>query len=129
MFYDWAGREWFPSVAAGLVDPGPDRARWQRSDWARHEIHHPTFVYPPALHRYPAHGHIDLLPGSAQGRGIGRAALQLVMDRLAADGARGMHLGVGPRNVKAQAFYRKLGFEHVTGEGAPRNAYYMARDL
>ncbi len=127
-YYAWAAREWFPPIAATLADPGPDRRTWKASDWARWEIHHPTFVYPEALHRYPAHGHIDLLP-EVQGRGIGRVALETVMDRLRASGVPGMHLGVGPRNVKAQAFYRRLGFEHVTGEGAPRNAYYMARDL
>lgn len=127
-YYAWAEREWYPQVSKRLTDPGPDRAGWKGSDWARYELHHPSFVYPPVLHRYPAHGHIDLLP-QVQGRGIGRAALELVMDRLRAAGAPGMHLGVGPRNVKAQAFYRKLGFEQVTGEGAPRNAYYMARDL
>ena len=127
-FYRWAGSEWFPPIAEQLADPGPDREHWRGSDWARYEIHHPTFVYPEALHPYPAHGHIDLLP-EVQGRGIGRAALNLVMERLGAAGAPGMHLGVGPKNRRAQAFYRKLGFERLTGEGAPRNAVYMARRL
>jgi ribosomal protein S18 acetylase RimI-like enzyme len=127
-FYAWAEREWFPPIAARLNDPGPDRETWQASDWARYQIHHPSFTYPEALHPYPAHGHIDLLP-EVQGKGIGRAALETVMDKLREAGVPGMHLGVSPTNVKAQAFYRKLGFERVTGEGAPRNAYYMARLL
>lgn len=127
-YYRWAGEQWFPTVAAGLKDPGPDRERWTGSDWARYEIHHPTFTYPEVLHRYPAHGHIDLMP-SVQGRGIGRVMLEQVMARLKAAGAGGIHLGVSPRNTNAQAFYRKLNFASLTGEGAPRNALYMVREL
>jgi GNAT superfamily N-acetyltransferase len=124
-YYDWAGREWFPKVAAEVADPGADKANWTKgSDWARYEIHHPEFTYPEALHPYPAHGHIDLLP-EVQGRGFGRKALEHVIAALKRDGAKGMHLGVGPRNRGALAFYEKLGFSRLTGPGAPRNAVYM----
>ncbi len=51
--------EWFPPLATRLSDPWPDESRWRGSDWARYAIHHPEFVYPEVLHRYPAHGHID----------------------------------------------------------------------
>lgn len=128
-YYDWAAREWFPKVAATLADPGPDKAKWTKgSDWARYEIHHPEFTYPEALHPYPAHGHIDLLP-EVQGKGFGRRALEHVMAALRRDGARGMHLGVSPRNRGALAFYERLGFTRLTGPGAPRNAVYMVRGL
>ena len=127
-YYEWAGREWFPKVASTLADPGPDRDTWKGSDWARHELHHPQFTYPPALHPYPAHGHIDLLP-EIQGRGFGRKALEHVMAALKRDGAPGMHLGVGPRNRNALAFYERLGFVRLTGPDAPRNAVYMVREL
>jgi GNAT superfamily N-acetyltransferase len=124
-FYEWAGRDWFPKVAATVADPGPDRAQWTRgSDWARWEIHHPGFTYPPALHPFPAHGHIDLLP-EVQGKGFGRKALEHVMALLKRDGAKGMHLGVSKKNVGALAFYEKLGFRALTGPGAPDHVVYM----
>lgn len=123
-YYDWAGREWFPTIAATVADPGPDEASWTGSDWARRLIHHPSFTYPAALHPYPAHGHIDLLP-EVQGKGFGRKALEHAMTALKRDGAKGMHLGVSPRNRGALAFYEKLGFMRLTGPDAPRNAVYM----
>lgn len=123
-YYEWAGREWFPKIAASVADPGADETRWKGSDWARRQIHHPSFTYPEALHPYPAHGHIDLLP-EVQGKGFGRKALEQAMAALRRDGAKGMHLGVSPRNRGALAFYEKLGFTRLTGPGAPRNAVYM----
>lgn len=123
-YYEWAGREWFPKIAATVADPGADETRWTGSDWARRLIHHPSVTYPPALHPYPAHGHIDLLP-EVQGKGFGRKALEHAIAALKRDGAKGMHLGVSPRNRGALAFYEKLGFTRLTGPGAPRNAVYM----
>lgn len=125
-FYDWAGTVWFPKVAATLTDPGKDRAAWNGSDWARYELHHPRFTYPSALHPYPAHGHIDLLP-EVQGKGFGRKALEHVMAALKRDGAAGMHLGVGKTNLAAIAFYERLGFARLTGPGTPRDAVYMVQ--
>ncbi len=127
-FYEWMGREWFPKIAAGVADPGPDEARWRGSDWARWMIHHPAFVYPEALKPYPAHGHIDLLP-EVRGRGIGRRGLELVMGRLAAAGAPGMHLQVSPRNGNARHFYERLGFARLKAEGLPRHTVFMVREL
>ena len=63
--------EWFPRLRARVAHAPLDKARWQGSDWARHAIHHPEYVYPPSLHGFPAHGHIDLLP-QARGKGVGR---------------------------------------------------------
>lgn len=120
--------EWFPPLAARLTDPGVDESRWQGSDWARAAIHRPEFVYPGALHRYPAHGHIDLL-AEARGRGIGRRGMQHVMGKLAAAGASGMHLQVSPVNRAAQAFYRKLGFEVVKDAELPRHTVFMGVGL
>ena len=120
--------DWFPPLAARLRDPGPDESRWQGSDWARHAIHHPQFVYPEVLHPYPAHGHIDLLE-EARGRGIGRRGMEHVMGKLAAAGATGMHLGVSPVNRSAQAFYRKLGFEVLKDAELPRHTTFMVTEL
>lgn len=124
-FYLRVQREWFPPLAARLRDPGPDEGAWTGSDWARRAIHHPEFVYPPVLHDYPAHGHIDLLE-EARGKKIGSRALRLVMERLAAAGVKGMHLQVSPTNRGALAFYETLGFSRLKHESLPRHTVFMA---
>lgn len=127
-FYQRYRCEWILSLRRQVRDPGPDESRWQGSDWARRTIHHPDIVYPPALHAYPAHGHIDLLE-QARGRGVGRGALELMMQRLKAAGAPGMHLQVSPRNRDALKFYAKLGFAPVEDASLPRHTVFMARAL
>jgi len=127
--YDrWAVTEWFPQVARTLDDPGPDKATWQGSDWARRAIHHPSFTHLEALRPYPAHGHIDLLE-SVQGRGFGRKALDHLTAAIAASGAKGLHLAVSPTNTGALAFYERVGFRRLTGGDVPRGAVYMVKEL
>ncbi len=125
LFYARMEREWFPPLARRLPDPGADESIWTGSDWARRVIHHPEFVYPPVLHDYPAHGHIDLLT-EARGRKIGSRALRLVMARLTAAGVPGMHLQVSPSNDGALAFYRTLGVERLEDASLPEHTVFMA---
>ena len=67
---------------------------------------------------YPAHLHIDLLP-HAQGGGWGRALMTHFLETLRALGVRGVHLGVGARNVGAVKFYEHMGFTLLSeGDGA-----------
>ena len=67
---------------------------------------------------YPAHLHIDLLP-HAQGGGWGRALMTRFLETLRALGVRGVHLGVGTRNVGAVKFYEHMGFTLLSeGDGA-----------
>jgi GNAT superfamily N-acetyltransferase len=127
-FYERVGREWFPPLAKRLRDPGADESRWVGSDWARYAIHHPEFVYPPVLHDYPAHGHIDLLE-AARGRRIGSRGLRLMMERLAAAGISGMHLQVSPTNEGALAFYETLGFRELRDEKLPEHTVFMVTKL
>lgn len=127
-FYRKLAQEWFPVLRGLVVDPGPDESSWSGSDWARRAIHHPELVFPPVLAAYPAHGHIDLLE-VARGRGIGRQALEHLMDRLRMAGAPGMHLQVSPSNAGALAFYRRLGFAPITDAGLPEHTVFMARAL
>ncbi|MGY2896582.1 GNAT family N-acetyltransferase [Deinococcus sp. UYEF24] len=61
---------------------------------------------------YPAHLHIDLLP-VAQGGGHGRRLMETLFAALAERGAAGVHLGVGTRNLNAQGFYQRLGFQEL----------------
>ena len=123
-FYARVEREWFPPLASRLRDPGPDETLWSGSDWARYAIHHPEFVYPPVLHDYPGHGHIDLLE-SARGRKIGSRGMRVMMERLAATGISGMHLQVSPTNDGALAFYLTLGFSRLEDASLPEHTVFM----
>lgn len=127
-FYDWARDVWLPSIAATVPEPVDDETEWRGSDGMRWLIHHPEFTYPAALHPFPAHGHIDLLP-EAQGRGFGRRALEHLIGALRRDGAPGMHLGVGASNTNAIAFYEKLGFQRITLPEPTPGAVWMATTL
>ena len=53
---------------------------------------------------YPAHLHLNVLP-RAQGRGVGPALLAAAVDRLARRRVAGVHVGVGPANARANAFW------------------------
>jgi ribosomal protein S18 acetylase RimI-like enzyme len=120
--------EWLAPLRREVRDPGADAACWRQSDWVRRLIHAPDLVFPPALHPYPSHGHIDLLP-EARGRGFGSRMMRFLMARLAARGSAGIHLAVAPENAGGQAFYRKLGFAQVAAPELPAHTYFMARGL
>lgn len=117
--------QWLPPLRQTLPDPGPDTGHWRGSDWARALIHQPPILPPVDLSRYPAHGHIDLLP-RAQGQGVGRRAMQTLMDALAQSGSPGLHLGLWARNTGALAFYHRLGFEILKHVG---DTIYVGRGL
>jgi ribosomal protein S18 acetylase RimI-like enzyme len=127
-FNERVTREWFPPLAVRLTDPGPNESTWSGSDWARHVIHHPEFVYPAALQPYPAHGHIDLLE-EARGRKIGSRAMRHVMGNLKDAGATGMHLQVSPKNRGALRFYETLGFTELKDASLPRHTTFMVTAL
>lgn len=127
-FYRRYCEGWLAPLRWNIADPGPDERQWRGSDWARSAVHRPEIVFPPVLHPFPAHGHIDLLP-HARGRGIGRQALQFLMARLAGAGADGLHLSVHPRNSGAQTFYAKLGFIVLREASLPDTTTFMVRHL
>lgn len=109
VFYDRMEKEWLPPLRRRIPDPGPDKAAWRLSDAKRRQVHDFSPYYPPTLAKdYPSHGHIDLLP-EAQGHGWGRRLLETLMEKLAAVGSPGLHLGVARENLPALAFYRKVG--------------------
>jgi ribosomal protein S18 acetylase RimI-like enzyme len=78
-------------------------------------FHHPSTTDPEVLVDHPSHLHIDLLP-EAQGQGWGRRMMTAMRDLLAADGSRGLHLGVSARNHDALAFYEHLGLAKIVDE-------------
>jgi len=98
--------EWLPGFAAkySLVEPACSlEARVINIG------HHPESMLNAGLDDYPAHLHIDLLP-EVQGQGIGRLLIRTLLGTLGDAGVTGVHLGVGPKNLKARAFYARLGF-------------------
>jgi len=97
---------------------GPRPGRTAADEDAVALIHRPPAAPAHLLARYPGHLHIDLLP-AAQGLGLGRRLVGRIRGSLEAAGCRGIHVGVDPRNDRAAAFYRHLGFVDVdSGSGA-----------
>jgi ribosomal protein S18 acetylase RimI-like enzyme len=127
-FYRRCEIEWLVPLRQAVHDPGRDMTIWRDSDWVRRLIHVPDLIFPPALHPYPSHAHIDLLP-EARGHGFGRRLMQFLMARLAARGSTGLHLAVSPGNTGGLAFYHKLGFERVSAPDLPQHTVFMARSL
>ena len=61
-FYLRMERDWLSAIRPRIPDPGADEGQWSGSDWVRRLIHQPPYLYPPVLHPYPSHGHVDFLP-------------------------------------------------------------------
>jgi uncharacterized protein (DUF952 family)/ribosomal protein S18 acetylase RimI-like enzyme len=74
---------------------------------------------------YPAHLHIGLLP-EYQGRGYGRTLIRAFCAAVA-ERAKAVHLAMSTSNVKARAFYDRLGFHVIDVPGAPERTTYLGR--
>ena len=103
-------------------------ATWTRAQQIHHLYHHPDHLIPGPPGHYPAHVHIDLLP-RAQGRGLGKKMMGMILGELRRRGLPGVHLGVGADNSRAQAFYRKLGFTELCRVGGTDGCMYMGLRL
>ncbi|MDH2425829.1 GNAT family N-acetyltransferase [Sphaerisporangium sp. TRM90804] len=75
-------------------------------------MHDPERMILPELADYPAHLHIDLLPGH-QRSGFGRALMGVFLGALAAKGVGGVHLCMLTKNTRARAFYDRMGFHEI----------------
>ncbi len=75
-------------------------------------MHDPERMILPELADYPAHLHIDLLPGH-QRAGLGRRLMHAFLDRLHDKGVPAVHLGMVTANTAARAFYDRLGFHEI----------------
>jgi len=74
--------------------------------------HNPERMLFPWLDDYPAHLHIDLLP-ELQGQGFGRRLMDTLRAALAERGVPAVHLEMVTANVRARAFYDRLGFREL----------------
>ncbi|KAI5809275.1 hypothetical protein BZA77DRAFT_224530, partial [Pyronema omphalodes] len=60
--------------------------------------------------RWPAHLHINILPGW-QGGGWGAKLIDTLLEKLKSEGVRGVHLGMAEDNDGAGRFYKRCGFQ------------------
>lgn len=128
-FYARYEAEWRPQLCASYPMPPGDAAAWTRAQTVHAWYHQPDYFCPEPYEAYPSHLHIDLLD-RAQGHGWGRRMMDEVMNRLRRRGSPGVHLGVSARNVRAQAFYLKLGFRELARTGTMEDGViYMGRTL
>jgi ribosomal protein S18 acetylase RimI-like enzyme len=107
-------RDWWHPLRGRYPDPdGASPAQWSPDQRMAHTIHHPWRTPASLLQEYPSHLHIDLLP-RAQGRGLGRRLMEMLLAALREQGSRGVYLGVSARNSSAIGFYRHLGFQELS---------------
>jgi len=121
-FEDWVDEVWLPPLRerhpAGSGATDADAALVER-------LHQPTRTDAGLLASHPAHLHVDLLP-RLQGQGWGRRVVADVLEGLHRVGAPGVHLGVDLENLRAQAFYERIGFTELPG---PPGARLYGADL
>ena len=128
-FYARYDTEWRPGLCARYSDPQGDPSTWTRVEEVYGWYHHPDYFCPEPYDQYPSHLHIDLLP-RAQGHGHGRRMMEGLMDRLRDYGSPGVHLGMWARNLRAHAFYTRLGFHELARVGSPDDGtIYMGKRL
>ncbi len=106
-FEAWCEAHWWRSARARHPAP-PTPRPYDREQYA--VLVEPRLLRHPDLPGYPSHLHIDLL-APLRGSGVGRRMMHELFALLAARGSPGVHLGVDIRNVGAQRFYDRLGFE------------------
>ena len=116
-FRKWMEEQWLPPLRKRYPLPVPPALF--RSELEQRIIEHfhvrqypPYTGAPPWFTEYPAHLHIDLLPG-IQRKGRGRALVDALFAELTRQGVSGLHLGVSAENPNAIAFYQKVGFTVV----------------
>ena len=115
---------WLPLLADRYQQPSGPPASVDDERLA--ELYLPERMLLPELADFPAHLHIDLLPGY-QGAGYGRQLIENFCAAAAGAGAGGVHVAVGRANTGAQAFYQRVGFEPVRVAGPPSGAVYFGR--
>ncbi|MFT4030176.1 MAG: GNAT family N-acetyltransferase [Protaetiibacter sp.] len=109
-FVRWWRSSWGPWFEERY--PRPDEPYSAEEELVRRG-YDPAVLAIPELGEYPAHFHIDLLPGT-QGRGYGRALIENVLiPTLAKAGVPGVHVALDPANTPARAFYRAVGFDEL----------------
>ncbi|MDQ2810324.1 MAG: GNAT family N-acetyltransferase [Actinomycetota bacterium] len=116
---------WIPRLAGRY--PVPPEPAVSADDQLLALHYRPERLLWPGLTDYPAHLHIDLLPGSQRG-GYGRKLMETFYVAAAQAGAGGVHVCVLIQNVQAIGFYRHLGFG-LAEVHEPGGVVYLGRKL
>jgi ribosomal protein S18 acetylase RimI-like enzyme len=120
-FVDRFRRDWLPRVSARYP---PGSAKPETPDeFMVHLLHTPERMIVPEVAGYPAHLHIDLLPGY-QRAGHGRALMDTLTGELGRRGVPALHLCMVNDNRAARAFYDRIGF-HVIDVPDPGPVTYL----
>jgi ribosomal protein S18 acetylase RimI-like enzyme len=107
-FENTLSNEWWPLILEKYNGRSPESFNEREKNLFGY-IQNPPLRSKEIVAQYPSHLHIDLLE-KAQGRGIGKAMMLVVLETLRAQGSEGVHLGMGAQNARAFTFYTKLGF-------------------
>ena len=107
-FENTLSNQWWPVILEKYSNRSPENFNEREKNLFRY-IQNPPLRSKEVISQYPSHLHIDLLE-KAQGRGIGKAMMLLLLETLREQGSTGVHLGMGARNDRAFIFYTKLGF-------------------
>ena len=107
-FENTLSNEWWPLILEKYNGRLPENFNEREKNLYSY-IQNPPLRSKEIVGQYPSHLHIDLLE-KAQGRGIGKAMMLVVLETLRAQGSEGVHLGMGAQNARAFTFYTKLGF-------------------
>jgi len=112
-YYEAYRTQWLPAIQRQYPEPAGDPGLWTRTQKVHYDYYQPDNFLPEPYAVYPSHLHIDLLP-QAQGRGLGRKMMEVLLGELVAKGSPGVHLAMGAANARAERFYKKLGFQELT---------------
>jgi GNAT superfamily N-acetyltransferase len=107
-FESTLSKEWWPLIQEKYSNRSPENFNEREKNLFSY-IQNPPLRPEAIVRDYPSHLHIDLLE-TAQGCGIGKAMMNLLLDTLREQGSKGVHLGMGAQNSRAFTFYTKLGF-------------------
>lgn len=128
-FYHRYETEWRPELCAKFPEPKGEPASWTRVQAIHYLYHHPDYFCPEPYDEYPAHLHIDLMERFLR-KGYGSKMMIELMNRLRAQGAAGVHLGMAASNDRAHQFYLSLGFEDLCRQGTGDDeTIYMGKRL
>lgn len=108
-FENTLSQKWWPLILEKYNGLSPENFNEREKNLFSY-IKNPPLRPKKFVDQYPSHLHIDLLE-KAQGHGIGKAMMLIVLETLREQGSKGVHLGMGAQNSRAFTFYTKLGFK------------------